>query len=110
MIMRRLVLSVLTSLVAATLASADQQGAGQRAAAQPAHDGQRGGPPGAAGGMQRMKWWQDEKVIAELRLAPEQSARIEEIWQTAATRMNPVVEDLRKREELLELNLRQRRN
>jgi len=105
-VLRRSVLTgVLAGLLAATLAVADQHPQAQRSTPQatpkdPAKDAQRGGPPGAPGGM-RFKWWQDPKVIAGLHLAPDQSTRIEEIWQTAATRMTSVVDDLRKREELL---------
>ena len=33
-------------------------------------------------GAQRGKWWQDERFIRELGLTPEQSARVEEIFQT----------------------------
>jgi Spy/CpxP family protein refolding chaperone len=113
-VLRRLVLvGVLAGLVTATLAASAQHPQGvQRSTPQPSstaspkdstRDAQRGGPPGAPGapGAVRFKWWQDPKVIAELHLAPDQSARIEEIWQTAATRMTSVVDDLRKREEQL---------
>jgi Spy/CpxP family protein refolding chaperone len=96
--MRRALTGVFVALVVAALGAAEHQGKGQRPAKpEPARDSQRNGTPG---GM-RFKWWQDHKVVAELRLAPDQSARIEEIWQTAFTRMTPVVEDLRKREEQL---------
>ena len=100
MFMKRVLTGLLVGVLAATVVAADQQGSRPPQKA-PVKDGQRGGPPGSPGGMQRMKWWQDPKVIAELRLAPDQSARIEEIWQSAATRMTPVVDDLRKREEQL---------
>jgi Spy/CpxP family protein refolding chaperone len=97
--MNRVLTAALAGLMVATLAAAQQ---GQRPPQKdPGRDAQRGGPPGPPGGMQRLKWWQDPKVIAELHLAPDQSARIEEIWQSAATRMTPVVDDLRKREEQL---------
>jgi Spy/CpxP family protein refolding chaperone len=98
--MTRVLTGLLVGVLAATVAAADQQGS-RPPQKEPAKDAQRGGPPGPDGGMQRFKWWQDPKVIAELRLAPDQSARIDEIWKTAFTRMNPVVDDLRKREEQL---------
>lgn len=102
MLMRRVLTGVLAGLLAATVAAADPHGNGQRPPQkEQVRDAPRGGPPGSPGGMQRFKWWQDEHIIAELRLAPEQSARIEEIFQTAFNRMKPVADDLSKREELL---------
>jgi Spy/CpxP family protein refolding chaperone len=93
---------VLMGLAVATLVAADQQRASQRPPQrEPAANVQRGGPPGPPDGMQRRKWWQDDRIIAELRLAPDQSARIEEIFQAAFNRMKPVADDLGKREELL---------
>jgi Spy/CpxP family protein refolding chaperone len=97
-LMNRIVTAALAGLMVATMAAAQGQRPPQK---DQGRDAQRGGPPGPPGGMQRLKWWQDPKVIAELHLAPDQSARIEEIWQSAATRMTPVVDDLRKREEQL---------
>jgi Spy/CpxP family protein refolding chaperone len=100
--MRRVVAGVLAALALTTLVAADQQRTGQRPPQKEPSRDQRGGPPGPPGEPpQRLKWWQDEKVIAELRLAPEQSARIEEIFQAESKRMKPVVDDLNRRQELL---------
>ena len=38
-------------------------------------------PPSSSG--QGMKWWQDEKFIKELLLTPEQTKRLEEVFQKA---------------------------
>jgi len=98
---RRVLTGLLAGLAVTTLAAAEQQKTDQRPPQMSVgRNPSRGGPPGPPGG-QRFKWWQDSKVIADLRLAPDQSARIEEIWQSASTRMTPVVDDLRKREEQL---------
>jgi Spy/CpxP family protein refolding chaperone len=100
--MRRVLTGVLTGLLLATVAGAAPLDRDQRPPQkEPVRDVPRGAPPGSPGGMQRFKWWQDEHIIAELRLAPEQSARIEEIFQTAFNRMKPVADDLSKREETL---------
>jgi Spy/CpxP family protein refolding chaperone len=47
------------------------------------------------------KWWQDDRFKSELRLTPDQSARIDEIWDAALTKAKPVVTELRHREEVL---------
>ena len=101
--MKRVVTTVLAGLMLTAFVAADQQRAGAQRPSQPppqpqGRDGQRGGP---SGGPQRSKWWQDEKIKAELRLAPEQTARIEEIFQSAFPKMSPIYEDLRRREEQL---------
>jgi Spy/CpxP family protein refolding chaperone len=50
---------------------------------------------------QRFKWWQDEKMKAELRLTPEQTARIEEIFQGFVAQMKGTAEEVTRREEQL---------
>jgi Spy/CpxP family protein refolding chaperone len=98
-LMRRVLTGVLVGFVAATVAAADAQGKDQRPPQkEPVRDAPRGGPPGPSVGM-RFKWWQDPKVIAELRLAPAQSARIAEIWQGWFNQMKPTPDDLVRREE-----------
>ena len=47
------------------------------------------------------KWWQDERSKAELRLADEQSARIEEIFHASFAAMRSSYEELRRREDRL---------
>ncbi len=48
-----------------------------------------------------MKWWQDEKFKAELRLTPDQSSRIEEIFQASFPKLRAAYEELNRREEQL---------
>lgn len=43
---------------------------------------------------QRFKWWQDDKVRAELRLTHEQSGKIEEVFQTALPKQRTLKEKL----------------
>jgi Spy/CpxP family protein refolding chaperone len=99
---RRIVTGIQAVLLAATVAVAGQQRGGQRPTQNQPRDDQkadsRGGSPS---GPQRFKWWQDERTKAELRLAPEQSTRIEEIFQSHFTKMKDVVDDLNRREEQL---------
>jgi Spy/CpxP family protein refolding chaperone len=93
---------IVTLLLAVTVLAVDQQAGGQRPPQSQPQAGQRdsrGGPP--QGGPQRFKWWQDEKIKTELRLAPEQSTRIEEIFQASSTSMKSVVDDLNRLEEQL---------
>jgi Spy/CpxP family protein refolding chaperone len=99
--MRRVFTGVLFGLVLATLVSADQQPTGQRPPRGGAVRDAAHGAPGPPGETQRFKWWLDDKIQAELRLAPDQSARIEEIFQAEVKRMKPVVDDLNRRQELL---------
>jgi len=47
------------------------------------------------------KWWQDEKMKAELRLTPDQSARIDEIFTASFAKMKDKVDELNRREEQL---------
>lgn len=99
--MKRVVTAVLMGLLLTPFAAADPPRTGDQRPSQPqaqGRDGQRGGPPGGA---QRSKWWQDEKIKADLRLAPEQTARIEEIFETAFAKMKDIFDDLGRREEQL---------
>lgn len=67
-----------------------------------AHDGQRrDGGPGQGQVPQRAKWWQDEKIVADLRLTADQAARIDEIFQTFFAQMKGTAEDLTRREDQL---------
>ncbi len=99
MLKRRIVTGVLAGLALTAMVAADQQRVAQRPPQKdPVRDAAHVGPPP---GETRFKWWQDERIVAELRLAPEQSARIEEIFQAEFKRMKPVVDDLNRRQELL---------
>lgn len=98
--MRRVLIVVLATLVSATLAGADQQQ--RNGQPRPVKDqpgaGQREGPPG---GGPRFKWWQNDHIKAELRLTPDQSSKIEEIFQGQFATMKDVVDELMRREERL---------
>jgi Spy/CpxP family protein refolding chaperone len=88
-------------LVASVVVAGQARGGTQPAHSQP-RDGQRGDSRGGSPQVpQRSKWWQDEKIKAELRLTPEQSARIEEIFQVSFVTLKDVAEDLIRREEQL---------
>jgi Spy/CpxP family protein refolding chaperone len=58
-----------------------------------------GGPPQSV--QRGLKWWQDERMKAELRLSAEQSARIEEIFTASFAKMREKVDELNRREEQL---------
>jgi Spy/CpxP family protein refolding chaperone len=97
--MSRIVTVMLAVLLGATVAVAGQQRGGQRPTQNQPRDDQRGDSRnGSPPGPQRSKWWQDEKTKADLRLAPEQSARIEEIFQAWFTKWKDVADDLNRRE------------
>lgn len=103
MIIRQVSAAVLAGVLAtAGAAAAGQQRDPQRAAQSQAHDGQR--PDGRRGSPQvpqRAKWWQDEKMKAELRLTADQSTRIEDLFQTYFARMKDTADELGRREEQL---------
>jgi Spy/CpxP family protein refolding chaperone len=89
-------------LLGAAVLAGDQQRPPQGSPQAPPRGDQkdtRGGPP--QGAPRGLKWWQDERMKAELRLAPEQSARIEEIFTASYARMKDVVDELNRREEQL---------
>lgn len=56
----------------------------------------RGGPPRGP-----MKWWQDEKFKSELRLTPDQSARIDAIFEATFPKLRASYQELNKREQQL---------
>jgi Spy/CpxP family protein refolding chaperone len=95
----------LAILLAASVLAGDQQRPpqGQPPQAQSRGDQKdtRGGPP--QGVPRGSKWWQDEKIKAELRLTPEQSARIEEVFTAwfAKPGLKDKVDELNRREEQL---------
>jgi Spy/CpxP family protein refolding chaperone len=98
----RLAAGVLAILLAATVLAVDQQRNGQRPPQPQAAADQkaaRGGPP--PGGPRGSKWWQDEKMKAELRLSAEQSARIEEIFTAWLAKVKDKYDELSRREEQL---------
>jgi Spy/CpxP family protein refolding chaperone len=78
-------------LAVASLAATPQEHRDQRGDA-------RGGTTQAP---QRGKWWQDDKVKADLRLTADQATRIDEIFQSFFVKMKDTVEDLNRREEQL---------
>lgn len=98
MLTTRIITGVLAVLLAATALAVDQQRSPQSQPRADQRDG-RGGPP--PGGPRGFKWWQDEKTVADLRLAPEQSARIEEIFTASFAKMKDKVDELNRREEQL---------
>lgn len=95
---RRAIWGGVLFVLAAAVAAADQRPAPTQTRYEQRGE-TRGGP--TQGPPQRYKWWQDEKVKAELKLAPEQSARIEEIFQANFAKMKDVVDELNRREEQL---------
>ena len=96
----RVVTGVMAILLAASVLAGDQQRPPQSPPRSDQKD-TRGGPP--QGVPRGSKWWQDEKIKAELRLAPEQSARIDEIFTAwfANARLKDQVDELNRREEQL---------
>jgi Spy/CpxP family protein refolding chaperone len=99
-IIRQVSATLLAGVLAAGVAVSAQQHSPQRPAQSQAHDEQRtdgrSGPPGVP---QRAKWWQDDKIKAELRLTTDQSAHIEDVFQSFFARMKSTAEDLSRREE-----------
>jgi Spy/CpxP family protein refolding chaperone len=98
-LIKRALAGAIAGLLMAALSAAAGQAVQRIPVKDPARDGQRGGPQGPPGGGNRLKWWQDPKVIADLRLAPEQSARIDELWQTWFNQNKAIADDLMRREE-----------
>jgi Spy/CpxP family protein refolding chaperone len=94
----RVVTGVIAILLAASVLAGDQQRPPQ---GPPRSDQKdiRGGPP--QGVPRGLKWWQDEKIKAELRLSAEQSARIEEIFTPSFAKMSDKYVELGRREEQL---------
>jgi Spy/CpxP family protein refolding chaperone len=73
-----------------TPAAIQQARTGPPNSQKPPHDGQ--GTPSREGG--RRKWWQNEKDRAELGLTPQQSAEIEQIFQTTIPTLRAMNEEL----------------
>ncbi len=107
MIIRQVSAAVLTGLLAtagvavAAQPPSPQSASPQRPAQGQAHDGQREGRRESSQVPQRAKWWQDEKIKADLRLTADQSARIDDVFQAFFTQMKGTAEDLSRREEQL---------
>jgi Spy/CpxP family protein refolding chaperone len=99
--MKRIIVAVVIGLAVAGVATAGEQRPSPQRTSQavPAKESPKG--PAAGGIPQRFKWWQDERIKAELHLAPEQTTRIEEIFQASFNKMKDVVDDLSRREEQL---------
>jgi Spy/CpxP family protein refolding chaperone len=102
-IIRQVAAAVLAGVLAAAgVAVSAQQHPPQRAAQGSAHDDQRAdGRRGSPQVPQRAKWWQDDKIKAELRLTPDQTTRIEDVFQAFFVKMKGTAEDLGRREEQL---------
>ena len=105
--MSRVLTTRIVTAVAVVLLAAGALGGSQQRPPQ-------GPPPGATRGDQKdprggsqpnmprgYKWWQDEKMKAELRLTPDQSARIDEIFTASFAKMKDKVDELNRREEQL---------
>jgi Spy/CpxP family protein refolding chaperone len=97
--MRRIVTGTLVVLLVATCAVAGQQRRVPHLVQDQPRDDQRvEARRGGSESPQRSKWWLDEKIKADLRLAPEQSARIDEIFESIFPKLKDKVEDLNRRE------------
>ena len=103
MITRQLSAVVLAGLLAAAgVAASAQQHPPARPPQSQTHDGQRGdGQRGAPTVPQRAKWWQDAKIQAELHLTPDQSSRIDDVFQSFFNKMKGTADQLGRREEQL---------
>jgi Spy/CpxP family protein refolding chaperone len=99
-IIRQVSAAVLAGVLAAAgVAVSAQQHSPQRPAQSQAHDDQRpDGRRGTPGVSQRGKWWQDDRLKAELRLTADQSTRIEDVFQSFVTTMKGTADDLTRRE------------
>ena len=98
MLTTRVLTGVMAIVLAASVLGADQQRPPQGPPRSDQKD-TRGGPP--QGVPRGVKWWQDEKMKAELRLSAEQSARIEEIFTASFVGLKDKYDDLNRREEKL---------
>jgi Spy/CpxP family protein refolding chaperone len=71
------------------------QSNGQRGQATPARpDAQKPGQP-------RLPWWKDPVVVKELRLTPDQSAKIDSIWRKRETEMHSASKEYERQKEEL---------
>ncbi len=94
----RVATGVMAMLLAASALAGDQQRPPQGPPRGDQRDARGGSPQGAPRGL---KWWQDERMKAELRLSAEQSIRIEEIFTASFAKMREKVDELNRREEQL---------
>ncbi len=91
-IIRRVGMALLAGLLVAGGAEAARQDhADQRAASQ----------AGATRVPASAKWWQDERVKADLHLTPDQCARINDVFEGFVANMSDVARDIRQREDKL---------
>jgi len=95
-----------TAVAVVLLAAGALSGSQQRPPQVPPPGPTRGDQKDVRGGPQPSmprgyKWWQDEKMKAELRLTPDQSARIDEIFTASFAKMKDKVDELNRREEQL---------
>jgi len=95
----RVVTGVIAVLLAASVLAGDQQRPPQGPPRSDQKDIRGGSPQGVPRGLN--KWWQDEKIKAELRLSAEQSTRIEEIFTPSFAKMTDKYAELGRREEQL---------
>lgn len=95
----RVVTGVMAILLTASVLAGDQQRPPQGPPRSDQKDTRGGSPQGVPRGLN--KWWQDEKIKAELRLSAEQSTRIEEIFTPSFAKMTEKYAELGRREELL---------
>jgi Spy/CpxP family protein refolding chaperone len=95
----RVATGVMAVLLAASVLAGDQQRPPQGAPPRGGQKDTRGGSP--EGAPRGLKWWQDERMKAELRLSAEQSTRIEEIFTASFAKMREKVDELNRREEQL---------
>jgi Spy/CpxP family protein refolding chaperone len=95
----RVVTGVIAVLLAASVLAGDQQRPPQGPPRSEQKDTRGGSPQGVPRGLN--KWWQDEKIKAELRLSAEQSTRIEEIFTPSFAKMTDKYAELGRREEQL---------
>jgi Spy/CpxP family protein refolding chaperone len=89
----------LTVLVLSTVVGGEQKQAPQNPNRELGRRGPQAGEPPKD--PLRSKWWQDDTYKALLRLTPEQSAAIEDLWQGSWRRDREVMAELRKREDAL---------
>ena len=98
MLTTRVVTGVMVVLLAASVLAGDQLRPPQGPPRGDQKDARGGAPQDFSRGL---KWWQDEKMKAELRLSAEQSTRIEEIFAASFAKMREKVDELNRREEQL---------
>ena len=60
-------------------------------------------------GQRRSRWWQSEEVKSEIRLTDEQSARIEQTYQTAQPKLRACMQKLGHEETALSRSIKEMR-